>query len=114
MLRERHNASHEPRGWGDYHLTLGTWFISQITRQITRVGRGPRRPVRTRARVNVRRRSEECGRPHGVRPESPGDPVYGPLRFPPARRAVVERQLPRGPGGRAQPGGADADEPQPR
>ena len=45
---------------------------------------------------------KSAGRPHRVGPEPPGDPVHRLLRFPPARRAVVERQLPRGARGRPQ------------
>src|SRR5690348_1050924 len=113
MLRERHDASHGTGGWGDFHLTLDTWFISQITRQITQVGRGLWLAVlRSRPR-RLLSSSKECGGPHRVDPEPPGDPVEGLFRFPPARRAVTERELPRGAGDRAEPGSADADEPQP-
>src|ERR1700722_15065097 len=100
----------EPGGWGDFHLTLDTWFISQDTRLITPLGRGVRPPVHR----SVIRWHEKRRRAHRARPESAGYPVHGLLRFPPARRAVTERELPRGPGGGAQPGGTDADQPQPR
>src|SRR5690349_8526890 len=103
----------EPGGWGDFHLTLDTWFISQITRQITQVGRGLRLAVlRSRLR-GPSSSSKACCAPHRVGPEPPGDPVEGLFRFPTARRAVTERELPRGAGDRTEPGGADADEPQP-
>ena len=103
----------EPAGWGDFHLTLDTWFISQITRQITQVGRGLRLALLRSRLSRLLGSSKECGRPHRVGTEPPGNPVHGLLRFPPAGRALTERKLPRGARGRAQPGGADADEPQP-
>src|SRR5215470_2430741 len=113
MLRERHDASHGTGGWGDFHLTLDTWFISQITRQITQVGRGLRPPVLRSRLCRLLSSSKECGRPHRVGPEPLSDPVEGLFRFPPARRTVTERELPRRASDRAEPGGPDADEPQP-
>ena len=86
MLRERHDASHETGGWGDFHLTLGTWFISQDTRLITRLGRGVHLPVL--------RRSEKCRRAHRVGAEPPRDPVHSVLRSAlEAADALSERQV---------------------
>src|SRR5882672_11686715 len=100
MLRERHDASHGTGGWGDFHLTLDTWFISQNTRLITHLGRGVGWPVL--------RRSEKCRRPHHVGAEPARDPVHGLLRFPPSGSPVIERDLPRRPGDRAKARRPDA------